>query len=233
MSTLITEQEIPKQVSNEIQTKIETRTRDLIAWARGLKIISPELYKITAERLKSIKGALVEVDEYFNPDIEKANSLHKSLTGKRKAFKDPLLEAETLAKAELKRWDDLQEADRVKAQAKLDDAAKATETREKAKLEDKAKKAEASGNTEKATELRDQAAAVHVSAAIVQSNVEKISGISYKEDWTAEVTDKKLVPLEYLEPNMKALEAIAKATKGAIQIPGVKFIKGKIVAASK
>ena len=43
--------------------------------------------------------------------------------------------------------------------------------------------------------------------------------------WKAVVTDPDKVPRDYLIVNQSALDALAKATKGSITIPGVRFEK--------
>jgi hypothetical protein len=59
---------------------------------------------------------------------------------------------------------------------------------------------------------------------------EKPPGVSYRDKWTAEVVDVKVLPREYMVPNQQALDKFAGAMKGSIPIPGVKFHKEKIMA---
>jgi len=65
---------------------------------------------------------------------------------------------------------------------------------------------------------------------IVTPSLEKVKGIAYKEIWSAEITDVNQIPREYMVPNLQALNKIAQATKGAISIPGVRFVCRKIIA---
>jgi len=60
-----------------------------------------------------------------------------------------------------------------------------------------------------------------------------VSGISSRENWSAQVTDKAALVkaaaenpayLAYLEPDMKSLNALARAQKNALAIPGVKAV---------
>ena len=50
-------------------------------------------------------------------------------------------------------------------------------------------------------------------------------GISIRETWKCEVIDKNLVPREFLSVDTKALNGLAKSTKGAVEINGVRFYK--------
>jgi hypothetical protein len=53
----------------------------------------------------------------------------------------------------------------------------------------------------------------------------KIAGTAMRETWKATVIDESKVPREYLMVNQAALDAVAKAAKGKVVIPGVKFEK--------
>jgi len=116
-------------------------------------------------------------------------------------------------------------------QLRLQKIADAEAEKERKKLEARIERAEASGKIEKAEELALQKEMVEaVSVPIIASNVETPKGISYRDDYSAEIIDFKLMPDEYKLPNMSALDKIAQATKGAIQIPGVKINVKKILS---
>ena len=84
-----------------------------------------------------------------------------------------------------------------------------------------AAEAEAAGDTETAMEAVGIAAATESTVTAAP----KAAGVSVREVWEAVVTDKTKVPLEYMEVNMSALNSIARATKGSLNIPGVQFVK--------
>ena len=65
---------------------------------------------------------------------------------------------------------------------------------------------------------------------VVAPKIETPKGMSYRDNWTAEVFDINSVPREYLIANMTMLNNFAKYTKGSIPIPGVKFNCEKIAA---
>lgn len=60
----------------------------------------------------------------------------------------------------------------------------------------------------------------------------KMEGADLTERWHAEVTDKSIIPIDWLEPKMKQLNELATATKGESPIPGIKFVKVKGMSAS-
>lgn len=51
------------------------------------------------------------------------------------------------------------------------------------------------------------------------------NGISVREMWKCEIIDKNLVPREFLSVDTKMLNGLAKSTKGAIEVEGVRFFK--------
>lgn len=51
------------------------------------------------------------------------------------------------------------------------------------------------------------------------------NGVSIRETWKCEVLDAKKVPREYLAVDTKMLSGLARSTKGAIEIEGIRFFK--------
>ena len=56
------------------------------------------------------------------------------------------------------------------------------------------------------------------------------AGVSTRITWSARVTDVAQIPREYLVPDMQALNALARATKGKSTIPGVEFVATESLA---
>ncbi len=119
-----------------------------------------------------------------------------------------------------------EEQDRIarEAQAKLDEAAR----KEREKAEAKARELEAKGKTEQAAAM--QAKADAVVAPVVAPATPKVSGQAIKEMWYAEVVDFKVLSDDYKLPNQSALDKLAQAMKGKVNIAGVKFYSKKIVS---
>lgn len=118
-----------------------------------------------------------------------------------------------------------QERERRRIEAELRDA----QEQERLKAEAKAKKLEAAGKMEQAEAARDNVSPV----PIVVMDKPKVSGISTRETWHAEVTDFRALvayaikngALNLLEPNMTTLNSLARSTKGNFAPPGVKHVK--------
>lgn len=120
-----------------------------------------------------------------------------------------------------------QERIRRENEEKLRRQAAVEEEKKRKALQERADKAEAKGKADKAAELRQQAEEVHVEAPVIASNVDKVEGLSFREDWKAKVISINAVPREYLVVDESRLNALARATKGSLVIPGVEFYSVK------
>lgn len=59
------------------------------------------------------------------------------------------------------------------------------------------------------------------------------TAISFRKTWEVEITDPNLVPRAYLLIDTAALRKVCQATKGQIQVPGVRFFQKDGVAVGK
>ena len=209
-------------------------TAALLAEATDFRITTASEMEASGAILQRIKGRLKDV-----------NSLRKGITGpmdeaKRRvmdAFRpatDRLTAAEHTIKGAIQIWS--QEQDRLQRaeQARLDGIAE----KERARLAEDAARAEEEGDTETAEVVREEATHVHVEQAPPAATP---SGpVHIRETWKAEVTDLRALALavgeghhllEFVQANMQALNAMARTQKGAMNIPGVKAVMEKSVAA--
>jgi hypothetical protein len=65
----------------------------------------------------------------------------------------------------------------------------------------------------------------------ISAKPNKKKGISYRQVFKFEIKNEKLIPREYLEPNLSAIRKVVNATKGKANIPGIKITKEKQVIA--
>jgi hypothetical protein len=128
------------------------------------------------------------------------------------------------AEAEARRQRAIEEEARQKAEAARR-AAEQASAEERARLLKEAEAAErkAAAANAKAETKTELAAAVVAPVVEIAPTVEKQKGETTKTTWKARIINAALVPREYCVPNEKELDAIAKATKGSKQIPGVEF----------
>lgn len=202
----------------------------LLKYVAGkLRIVNQQHYEQAAEELQTIKSKYRELEAKRKELTQPLDQVKKRIMDLFRKPLDMLAEAEGIYKKTMIAYSDEQERKRKEQEEKLRKEAEEKERREKEKLENKAKKAEEKGKPEKAEELRQQKDDVIIQAPIL-SEPEKPKGISYRDNWYAEVTDKSKLPIHYLEPNMQMLNRFAQATKGQVPVAGVVFKSEKILA---
>lgn len=217
-----------------------TATEQALAYpdrARALRIVDAAGYQAACEFLKGVKALRTEITETFEPHIKRAHEAHRALLKEKTDAEAPLIEAERITKAALVVFDEAQERARRAEQARLQGELRQRE--EERRLAD-AVALEAAGEQGEAEALIE--APLDVPTVAVAPMTPKVGGIVYRETWSATVTD--LVALAryvaanpqmagLLSANMPALNAQARSLKGQMQIPGVKAVCTRDVAAGR
>lgn len=212
----------------------ETMKHEMIPlreYAETLDIIkTPDQYAEAGTYGILAKRLLKKCDEYWDEDIEKARSLHFSLTGKKKAWVTAIktflnrIDIKMLAyNNEEKRKIALAQAEALEKQRKIDEAA-----------EEKAKKLIKNGQHEKAQAVMSNIPQIPVKAPAPA----KIQGISTRVTWEAEVINltafinwaiKSPQRDSLLLPNYDTLDNMVKAFKEQAKADGVKFFKKETI----
>lgn len=205
--------------------------------ARALRIVNAGTYQAACEFLKGIKALRQEIADTFQPHITRAHESHKALLKEKADAEAPLADAERIAKAALVTYDTEQERQARIEQQRLQ--AEARRQEEERRLAD-AVALESAGDVVEAEALI--AAPIEVPVIAVAPTTPKVSGISYRETWGAEVVDLAALVAyvaahpqfaALLLPNMPALNGQARSLKGQLQIPGVKAVCTRDVAAGR
>ena len=207
----------------------------MLETARSYKITTADAALAAGEDLKAIKTLAKQVEDKRTAITGPINDALREVNALFKPAKDWLAQAEKLLKGKLLDYQSEQTRIAREAQAKADEEAR----KQREKLEQQAAKAEAKGKAEKAEELREQAELRE--APVVSSAAPKIEGVSTREIWKAEVTDKLAFLKHVVEkrPDLVALvqldqgglNAQARSLKDALDLPGVKAVKESIIAA--
>lgn len=209
---------------------IKSEVAPVVEQARGMVVDSPESYKTASDFLKCVKGAQSKVAAFFAPMKQKAHEAHKAITTQEAETLRPLQDAESAVKRVMLTYFQEQERLRIEEQRKAQALADEQARRERERLEREASKLK---TPELREERLEQAAAVQAPMVQVVSAVPVIQGQSIRKTWTAKVVNRDLVPREYMVVNEIALNAFAKATKGAVKIPGVEFIEVSNIASGR
>ena len=214
--------------STEIALRNESQP--IVNQVNDLVIKDTESQRAASELLILIKTGLKKVKEKMDPICKASNDAHKGNTGLRNELTEPFTHAENILKQKLARYLNEQAEKQRFAQIEAEATARAEEQKKQEAIMRKAEKAEAKGDTEKAMELHMEAAMVTVAPEII-AGPEKVPGVHKSEIWGFEITDIKAVPREYMIVNEVSLNGLAKATKGAINLPGIKFVSRTVVSA--
>lgn len=202
----------------------ESRALTILTGAKGLSIVNQDSYETAGLSLQMIKGRLKWLEE-------KRKAITQPLDVAKKAvmdfFRVPTSfyeEAEGIVKKSMLAYAQEEERKRQELEAKLHREAE----KKRQELEAKAETARANGKEAQAEKYEEKAA--QVIEPILAPILEQPKGVSFREVWHAEVLDFAKLPDNFKIADMPKLNKLAQATKGTLDIPGVKFFKEKIVA---
>ena len=216
--------EIPTVESQEEEIQqevglVETRANEMV-------ISNDDEYEKAAELGQQIKTKAKVVTDFFKPMKDTAYQAHKAICDREKTMLNPLLDAEKKLKKSMTTYFQEKEQKRKALEAELQKQAEA----ERERMLNEAADLEAEGKSEEAEAVLMDAQATEsvASQAVVVMNVPKAKGVSSSKDWEIESIDKEKVPVNFsgieIRPvDEKAVLRLIKASKGSIQIPGVKY----------
>jgi len=228
-------------------------TRDAQSWAsraRSFTITDAESCRNASYLLRSIKGVRGDIQRWFEPHIEaametkrKAEAARKALVDERDRLEAPLVDAEATIKRTLLAWERAQEEARLaeerRLQAEAQARAEALTLAAAAELEREAIKASDAEMLTEAHAILEQPIVAPVVS--VKPMTPKVQGVVYRDLWKAhpDIDVKALAvavasgkaPTNFLIPNMTAINAFARATVGAQDVPGVRFFNDRQIAA--
>jgi exonuclease VII large subunit len=220
-------------INVNIDTEKVQRTTDvqILCQNAQLTIANQGDYESASIVLKNVKSRYKELDEQRKEITKPIDDAKKSVMNLFKAPLELLEKAENHIKRQMIDYTNEQERKAREEQLRLQRIAEQEAEKERKRIEAQIQRAEASGKLEKAGMLKERKEDVEVlTVPVVAPRIETPKGVSFREAWSAEVTNIDLVPREYLMVNLQALNKVAQATKGSLVIPGVKFNCEKILA---
>lgn len=225
-------------IENEAAEIQKNDVAPIVHYAEALIVKTQEDSVSAQTLLKEIKQKAKSANEKIEPSVKAAHSAWKKIKDLQNSIIEPLERAERLIKSKVVAFETEQERKRQaeirKAQAEADEKAR----KERDKLAEKARIAAEQGKIEKAEALAEQAEAVVAAPVFTPPAMPKQEGTSFKSNWKAEVTDKLALMkyavetgnLPFFEVNQTVINQLAKATKGVMQIPGIKFTEEKVMS---
>ncbi len=217
-----------------MEKEIEVVKQEVVGieeYAKKLVVATPQDYQeahLIIGKVKELKG---KWSSYWRPLKEKAYATWKDITGREKEVSDRMDKVirEVSQKALL--WKQEQDRKAEEERRRLQAEAEEKARRERERL---LKEAEKLKTPEKIQERIEQAEAVQVPVVSVQSEAVKVEGVISKKTWVAELVDMDeliasakpgTVASSFLQFNQAVANQFAKATKGTVEVKGVKFVE--------
>lgn len=208
-----------------------------------IPIQSHDDYLAVADSLREVKEFQSRVKHFFADMKDRAHKAWKAIVAKEKETLEIPLGWEAECKKAMVVWDDEQERLRQEEQRRLEaEARKQEEERRLAEAEALEAEAQASGDEALAAEAeRIIEEPIETPVVQVAKSTPKVSGVSYREKWSAQVTNlhdlvkyvaQRPEMIGLLQANGPALNAQARSLKGQMRIPGVKAVSERVVASS-
>ena len=171
----------------------------LVGQAGMVKIKDSKSYEVAGFLWKTIGEVMKEVKETFDPIVDAAFKAHKKACEQRSKYFDPLDKARKSVKGLMSDYDAEQERIRLAEQRRLEEIAQ-KEEEERRLLEAIEAEEQAKANGLTSQEAAQEAEAVlqepvYTPPVVLPkiNFVPKVSGISFREIWSAEVVDIRLL----------------------------------------
>lgn len=205
----------------------------LVSTAEALVIKTPEELGASTDLLQTVKErqkALTDLRLSITRPMDEAK---KKVMALFHPAVDRLATAEETIKAAVLTYTQEQRRLQAEAQAQLDAEAE----RERLRLATLAEKQRVAGKDDRAEATEERA--TEVQAPTVAAAEAPTGAVHVRTTWHAEVTDLAALakaclseqPIELIEPNMAALNSLARSLKEELSIPGVKAVSEEGVAA--
>ena len=203
--------------------EVSIRALTIIEQANVLTVKDGKDYVEAGVLWKAIKELKDKVNETFKPIIEKAHAAHKEALAQKAKIFDPLEMAGRLVKGIMEKYNREQEAIKQAKERRLREIARKEE--EERRLRE-AIEAEANGEKDISEAILEEP--IYVPPIIIEKEVPKVSGIVFREIWDFEIVDEKLIPFEYLQPNMIKIGSVVRSLKSTTNIPGIRAFSRRV-----
>jgi len=205
-------------------------------WAETLVITTQDERKTASAGVAKIKGMIKTCKDLFADSKTAANAAHKAVCEAEGKLVKPLENAAALAGRKLVKFDADQAEIARREQARINAEAEEQARRDRARLEKEAARLK---TPERKQERLEMAAAIIPVAATVQSAPARVAGEVHSSTWKAEllslgelleaaVTNE--LALSFVAFDQSAADKLARATKGAVTVPGVRFVESKSIS---
>lgn len=204
--------------------------------AVSVVVDSDDGFAYAGELTKQVKQMQGQVTDYWEPMRKSTYDAYKSVTDHRKEMLDPLTSAEKILKKKMGAYTMQKERERREREEALRRQAEEEMNRKLAE----AAAAESEGDAIGAEMAMAEAEVMEnvATTATIKSEAPTMKGVSTTKTWQITKVDSALVPthvqgVEIRPVDEKAVLRLIKATKGAIQIPGIAYEEDVTVSIRK
>lgn len=208
------------------ESELVSQVADIGFRAESLVVASDRQYAEAGAFGRLLKEKIAEVTEFFAPLKKSAHEAHKQICTREKAMLKPLQNAETMLKNAMGAYALKKEMARREAE---ETARRLAREEAEKKLAESIKAEEAGDANTAAMAMLDAEMADQASRAIViEEEKLEVKGVSSSVDWELEHISMCDVPVELsgviLRPvDTSAVMRLIRASKGTIEIPGIKY----------
>jgi hypothetical protein len=219
--------------------ELERRVHTLADEARSLAVSDQESYDLAARRLLGIVALKAEIVDHHAEMKSRSYEAWRSVIAAEKVLLDPVTEAERIYKNRLGAYQTEQERIAAAAREQAEAEARAWAAKQR---ESEIEQAEAAGaDPEEVAALCAEPLPV-VIAEPPPSSFTKAAGISTANNWKGEcvslpqlvraIADSK-ANIGLVMANETAINQLARATRGTLAVPGIRFFNQPTVRASR
>ena len=220
---------------NELIETIEGDTKAAVSleFAKTLTIKDDVQCRTAIEYEQGLSALIKWFDDIYDKPIKEAFAHHRGLVADKKTHVEPVEEAKRLIKG--KRITYVDEQDRIRKAEEARLQSEARRLAEEQALRD-AIAAEAEGRPEEAEAIISEPVSVPT-VTIAKTTPSAGVGGAIREVWSAEIYDVHALvaaivegkaSIGLIEPNMVALNGMARSLKANMTIPGVKAVSSKV-----
>jgi len=220
----------------EVQ-QIETIEKDALALPDQVQTLGPKvedeatLNRVNDAKLyiRKIRGRIKDV---FEPMKKKSYAAYKEILNKYKEVEAPAIKAEKYCDGLLSDYFAEQRRKREEAERKRLEEERKRKEEEERRLQE-AMEAEEKGDKEKADKIINESAEEENNSKpeVEIPEKPKLNNVHTRLDYDFKIVDPESIPRQYMVPDEKLIRRVVKASKGKIDIPGIKVIKKETVVA--
>ncbi len=222
---------LPIQAGATIENEQKSSALKILEQAQYLTITTAADYDSAAEFTKQVKNLSKRIKQYWEPLKKSARASWQSLVDREKELLTPLEKAEAEVKTKMAAYQ--RKAQEEERAARL--LAEKLKREETERLLAEAARAAEEGREMESEILLAQAEIIETTQPTVQVQAPKAMGVSTRTLYRARVIDEAKVPVKVagvvIRPvDLSAVNKLAQASKGKIQIPGIEIYEEQSVA---